>query len=153
MKIGEALTLRSEMQTRFQQVRERVKATVLTQEGEKPPEDPDVLLGELESLAVELERLIAAINRTNLATTLPDGRTVTDALARRDSLTVLHSALQQVADAASEGSRRYGKAEIRILRTVDVAALRRRADELARERRELDSQIQESNWQTEITDS
>jgi hypothetical protein len=153
MKLGEALTLRSELQTRFQQIRERLKASVLIQEGENPPEDSDALLRELESLASQLEILVAQINRTNLATKLPDGRTVTDALARRDNLTILHSALQQVADAASERSRRYGQSEIRVLRTVDVGALRTRADELARERRELDVQIQESNWQTEIIDT
>jgi hypothetical protein len=153
MKLGEGLTLRSELQTRFQQIRERLKASVLIQEGEKPPEDPAALLEELESVAAQLEVLVARINRTNLATTLRDGRTVTDALARRDNLTILHTALQQVADAASERLGRYGQSEIRVLRTVDVGALRSRADELARERRELDVQIQESNWQTEIIDN
>src|SRR6266478_4692996 len=104
MKVGEALTLRSQLQTRFQQLRERLKASVLVQEGEKPPENPDELLKELESVAEE----------------------------------------------ASAGQSRYGKAEIRVLRTVDVAALRRRADDLAKERRELDARIQEANWQTEL---
>ena len=51
MKIGEALTLRSQLQIRFQQLRERLKASVLVQEGEKPPEDPEELLKELESVA------------------------------------------------------------------------------------------------------
>jgi hypothetical protein len=37
-----------------------------------------------------------------------------------------------------------------MIRTVDVAELRRRADELAKERRELDAQIQETNWQTDL---
>jgi hypothetical protein len=36
------------------------------------------------------------------------------------------------------------------VRTIDVAALRRLIDELAKERRELDAQIQEANWQTEL---
>jgi uncharacterized protein DUF6847 len=31
-----------------------------------------------------------------------------------------------------------------------VAKLRKRADELAKERRELDARIQEMNWQTEL---
>ena len=50
----------------------------------------------------------------------------------------------------ASASRRYGKAEIRILPTVDVGDLRRRGDELARERRELDTVIQETNWTTEL---
>jgi hypothetical protein len=150
VKVGEALTVRSQLQTRFQQLRERLKASVLVQEGEKPPEDPAELLGELERIAGELEKLIARINKTNLATTLADGQTLTDALARREHLALLQAAFHQVAETASAGQTRYGKAEIRILRTVDVGALRRRTDELARERRELDVRIQEANWQTEL---
>jgi hypothetical protein len=152
MKVGEALTLRSQLQTRFQLLRERVKASVLVQEGEQPPEDPNQLLAELESVAAELESLIARINKTNLATTLPGGRTVTDALAQRDHLGLVQSAFHQVAEAASAGQARYGKAELRIVRTVDVGELRRKADALAKERRELDASIQEVNWQTELSE-
>lgn len=150
MKVGEALTLRSQLQTRFQQLRERVKASAMVQEGEQPPEDPTLLLEELESVATELETLIARINKTNLATSLPDGRSLTDALARRDHLGLLQSALHQVAETASAAQSRYGRAELRIVRTVDVGALRARADDLAKERRELDASIQEVNWQTEL---
>ena len=57
-----------------------------------------------------------------------------------------------MADVAGERQQRYGRAEIRILPTVDVGALRRQADELARERRELDTAIQETNWTTELAD-
>jgi hypothetical protein len=151
VKLGEALTLRSQLQTRFKQLAERLKSSVFTQEGENPPEDPTALLEELERVAGELEGLVASINKTNLATTIRDGRTVTDALARRDHLTVLQIAFQRVADSASEAQVRYGRTEIKLVRTVDVAALRRRIDELAKERRELDALIQEANWQTELT--
>ncbi len=109
-----------------------------------------LLPAELEQIAGELEQLIARINRTDLATTLADGRTLTDALARRDHLAILQSAFHQVAEAASAGLQRYGKAELRIVRTIDVGALRQRTDELARERRELDVRIQEANWQTDL---
>src|SRR5258708_34264586 len=150
MKVGEALTLRSQLQTRFQQLRERLKASVLVQEGEKPPENPDELLKELESVAEELAKLIAGINKTNLATTLPGGGTLTDALARRDYLALLQTAFHQVAETASAGQSRYGKAEIRVLRTVDVARLRVRADDLAKRPRELDAPSQEANCQSTV---
>jgi len=152
MKVGEALTLRSQLQSRFVQLRDRSAASVFAQEGEAPPEDPAALLAELEQVAAQLEDLVARINKANLATTIADGRTVTDALARRDHLTILQTAFQKVATAASESQVRYGKAEIKIIRTVDVAELRRKADELAKERRELDAQIQETNWQTDLPD-
>ena len=150
MKVGEALTLRSQLQIRFQLLLERLKASALVQEGGKPPEDPKELLKDLEGVAQELESLVARINRTNLATTLGDNRTLTDALARREYLGRLQGALHQVAETASSGQARYSKSEIRILRVVDVGELRRRADDLAKERRELDARIQEANWQTEL---
>jgi hypothetical protein len=95
---------------------------VLVQEGEKPPEDPEELLKELESVADQLAALIAQINKTNLSTTLPDGRTLTDALARRDYLALLQAAFHQVAETASANQTRYGKAEIRILRLARYAS-------------------------------
>jgi Family of unknown function (DUF6847) len=150
MKVGEALTLRSHLQTGFQLLLERLKASVLVQEGGKPPENPNELLKELEQVADELETLVAAINKTNLATKLADGSTITDALARRDRLARVQSALHQVAEATSAGQARYSRSEIRVLRMVDVGELRRRADDLAKERRELDAMIQEANWQTDL---
>jgi uncharacterized protein DUF6847 len=150
VKLGEALTLRSQLQLKFQQLRERLKASALVQEGEAPPEDPNMLLGELESVAAELEDLIARINKTNLATSLRDGMTLTEALARRDHLAWLLGALHQVAETASVVQARYGKAELRMVRTVEVAKLRQRADDLAKERRLLDARIQEVNWLTEL---
>jgi hypothetical protein len=150
MKLGEALALRSDLQTRIERLRGRLKSAALVQEGEAPTEDPGILLGEFTRMADELEQLIVRINRTNLSTQLPDGRSLTDALARRDIVTMRQTVLRQIADTAGERQQRYGLSEIRILATVDVAALRTQADDLARERRELDAAIQETNWQTDL---
>jgi Family of unknown function (DUF6847) len=152
MKLGEALTVRSDLQTRIEQLRGRLQAAAVVQEGETPPEDPQALLADLLRSADELERLIGRINRTNIATRLADGRTLTDALARRDVLGVRQLAVRQLAEAASDRQQRYGLAEIRTLPTVDVGALRVQADDFARERRELDAAIQEANWLTEVVE-
>src|ERR671934_1105266 len=135
MKLGEALTLRSQLQIRIEQLRGRLKASALVQEGEEPPEDPGRLLAEFDDLATQLERLVTQINHTNIATKLPEGNTLTDALARRDALTLRQTVIRQVADVAGERQQRYSRAEIRTLPTVDVGVLRRQADDLARERR------------------
>lgn len=150
MKLGEALTLRSDFQTRIEQLRSRLKSVALVQEGDTPAEDPQALLAEVMQAADELAGLIARINRTNLVTRLPDGETITDALARRDVLTLKQLTLRQVADAAAERQPRYGLAEIRAVATIDVATLRGQADQLARERRELDVALQAANWQTDL---
>ena len=152
MKLGEALTLRSQLLVRMQQVRDRLKASALVQEGETPPEDPGQLLAEFDSMASQLQELIARINRTNLATRLASGETVTDALARRDVLALRIGAVRQVADSAADQQQRYSRSEIRVVATVNVGDLRRTGDDLARERRELDASIQETNWTTDLVD-
>jgi hypothetical protein len=89
-KLGEALARRAELQRRLGEVRDRLRVIALVQEGDKPAEDPEPLLSELDQIASKLERLIAAINRTNSAAQLESGQTLTDALARRDVLGALH---------------------------------------------------------------
>jgi hypothetical protein len=150
MKLGEALARRSDLQTRVVELRSRLTQSALVQEGEKPHEDPAALLAEFDALADELEQLVARINRSNLSVRLADGRTLTAALARRDSLTLRHQTFRALAEAATEKHARYSRSEIRVLSTVPVSEIRQRADDLARERRELDVAIQEANWVHEL---
>ena len=150
MKLGEALARRAELQTRLAEVRDRLRLSALVQEGDTPPEDPGPLLVEFDEIGAELQRLIGAINTTNTQTHLDSGETLTEALARRDVLGWRHSALKSVADATAQQQARYSRSEIRMVRTFDVAGVRRRIDELARERRELDTQIQAVNWTAEL---
>ena len=153
MKLGEALARRSELQTRLGEVRDRLRVSALVQEGDEPPEDPAPLLAEFDDVAGELERLIAAINTTNSVTRLASGATLTGALARRDVLGLRHSALKAVADATAQQQARYSRSEIRLVRTFDVAQVRQRIDQLARERRELDTEIQAVNWTADLIDT
>jgi hypothetical protein len=150
VKLGEALTRRADLQARLTHLTTRLRASAVVQEGDKPPEDPERLLAELDTLSAELESLIASINLTNAASALPDGRTVTAALARRDVLARRQSVLRSAADAVTEAQARYSRSEIRMIRQLDVVRLHKGADDLARERRELDTAIQEHNWTTDL---
>lgn len=150
MKLAEALILRADLQKRVEQLRERLKQSAQVQEGEKPPEEPGVLLTELTRLLSQLADLITRINQTNIQTSLADGRTLTLALAQRDVIALHQSVLESLAEVASGRNYRYGRSEIRSVVTVDVAALRRQIDDLARQRRELDMTIQASNWATDL---
>lgn len=150
MKLGEALARRAELQTRLGEIRDRLRISALVQEGDTPPEDPAPLLAEFEHVADELERLIADINRTNSEIRLESGATLTDALAKRDVLGWRHGALKAVADATAQQQARYSRSEIRLIRTFDVGGIRKRLDDIARERRELDTQIQAANWTAEL---
>jgi hypothetical protein len=150
MKLGEALALRADAQKRIAQIGSRLQASAVVQEGDTPPEDPARLLAELAELTAELERLITAINLTNAASRLPSGQSVTAALARRDVLAIRQSVLRSAVDAVADRQARYSRSEIRLERQIDVAALRRELDDFARERRELDTAIQEHNWSVDL---
>jgi Family of unknown function (DUF6847) len=153
MRLGEALARRSDVQKRLAQLADRLRASAVVQEGSKPPEDPQALLTELDALVAEQRELVVAINLTNAATRLPSGETVTEALAARDALELEQAALRAAVEATTQQQARYSRSEIRVVRQVDVAALRRRIDDLARRRRELDTTIQEHNWTTDLIDT
>ena len=96
-----------------------------------------------------LELLIAAINATNNVTKV-NGRTLTETIARKDCLILRINTLEQLISKASASVTRYTRREIKLMRTVDVSALRERTDALAKELRLLDNSLQEANWQTEL---
>lgn len=151
MTIGEALNRRSDLQKRIAQIQERLVTSVLVQEGDEPPERPEELLGELDSLCEELQLLIAQINHTNTATKLSSGETVTEALARRDVLELRLRALRKVVREASGAGAlvsRYSRSEIRMVRQVRVSDVQSQVDLLAKDRRELDTLLQQHNWST-----
>jgi len=149
MKLAEALILRADCQKRFVQLKSRLIANAKIQEGDQPAETPLALIAELERTASELGDLIKRINKTNSATAFSD-RTISDALAERDVLGLRRTAFSEVALNGSLRQDRYSRSEVKYVSTVSVAEIQKRADELAREYRELDARIQELNWLTEL---
>ena len=150
MKLANALSQRSELQTRIRQLEARLNNNALVQEGEQPAEDPMELLTELEADYARLEELISAINRTNNSTQVENGAALSDLLARRDCLKGKLSALRNFLDSASALVRRHSASEIKVKSTVNVRELQKRVDGLSRELRELEETIQEKNWTTEL---
>ena len=149
MKLAEALIVRADLQTRQEQLRQRLRDNALVQEGEEPAEDPVVLLEEVERNALRLEELITRINLTNAATVL-DGKSLTELLARREALTQRISIFQSLLESASKTVMRGSHSEVRICSTVDVRSLRKQADDLSAQLRALDTAIQSSNWTVEL---
>ena len=152
MKLAEALVIRADLQKRLELLRTRLVESAKVQEGETPAEDPQVLFRELDQSLAQLTTLITHINRLNLQTLLPDGSTLTNALTRRDMIALRQSVLLSVIEAASTKQERYSLSEIRYEATVSVTQLRQEYDDLARLRRELDTQIQSTNWTTEFSE-
>ena len=152
MKLAEALALRADAQKRLAQLQSRAVSSARYQEGEEPIEQPTELLADARTTTDEIESLIRRINRTNAATELEPGLTITDAIAQRDVLALRRKLVTSVADAAAGRVgenpnvrmfvERQVRSELRLLTDVPVGDLRREADDLARQYRELDIRLQ-----------
>ena len=151
MKLAEALILRADAQKRIQQLRERLARSARIQEGDTAPENPMELLDEATRVIADLQTLVKQINRTNGQTQFDETRTLTDALADRDALSTEHSILTNLlAQAAGQSQPQYSYSPIKYFRTIEVTPIQKRADDLARRLRELDTRIQALNWSVDL---
>jgi hypothetical protein len=150
MKLAEALLLRADMQKKLASLQARAQKYAVVQEGEHPAEDPQAVLGQIAAVASDLQQLVFGINRANLQHKIASGESLTEALARRDSLALRHRIVQSVIDVCAKPPERYGVKEIRWVTTVNVAALQQEVDDLAKQIRELNAAIQEAGWKVEL---
>ena len=124
MKLAESLQERADLNRKIEQLRMRIQNNVLVQEGEKPAEDPDKLMKELEEM--------------------------TELIAKKDVLRVKQSAYRDILYAASQSTQRARNTEIKIVPVLKAAQLQKKADELAKEIRLLDNKIQQANWTADL---
>lgn len=150
MKLAEALLLRSDMDKKLLSLQSRAQKYAIVQEGEQAAEDPNELLLQVDAVCVDLERLLAGVNAANIGYRLKSGKTLTEALARRDVLTKRHAILASVVEACSKPRERYGMSEIRWVALIQAGKVQKQMDDLSKEIRELNASIQEANWQVEI---
>lgn len=150
MKLAEALAERSDCQNRIEELKKRMARSARVQEGETPAEDSAELLAEAERLFARLFELISGINRTNAKAAFDGKSTISDAIAKRDVTGKKRDFLSGIADAASTRQDRYSKSEVKFVATLSIAKLQKQVDQLSKEFRELDTKLQELNWQTEL---
>lgn len=151
MKLAQALILRADTQKRIEQLKIRLLNNAKTQENESPSEDPKLLLKELDKLTSELFTLICSINLTNSSAKF-DGMSLTEMIAQKDALSLKANVLREFATSASQKVDLYSNSEIKILSTVDVAALQKQVDALSKEIRELEMKFQEANWSVDLVE-
>ena len=149
MKLAEALSVRKDLQNKIDQLEDRLKSIVKIQEGDEPDEAAEDLLSELQNASVQLEDVIYRVNRTNLHAVI-DGEPITKLIARKDVLTKEIGILRNVLKVASAQESRYSRNEIKYVRTIDTAELRKKVDRLSVELRRVDLRIQEANWMFEL---
>lgn len=149
MKLAEALSLRAEMKTKINNIQSRLNNNAKVQDGEKPAESPYKLIMELDSVSDEMKRMIKNINYTNCMTT-ENGVSLADMIAERDVLQKKISILRNFLSNASSLVNRYSNTEIKICSTVDVVKLQKKVDDMSKQLRELDMNIQRINWTVDL---
>jgi len=150
MKLAEALLLRAECQQKIGILQARILANLKVEESDAPLEDPNALLREACEVNARLCVLVKQVNARNMSVTLPDGRTLAEALADRDALKNERNLLTAVANQAVQKDYCLTHTELKTRVTVSVADLQKRIDDLSRDYRELDAQIQAVNWTAEL---
>jgi hypothetical protein len=152
MKLAEALLERKSIKEQIQSLKEWALKDARVQEGDDPSELPEKIIADLELHVSRLEELVIAINKTNNITTLPNGKSLMEAIAQRDMLKMRHQMAKDLANAAApeRDSWRHTRSEVKFKPTIDIAEWRRKADSIARDYRELDATIQAANWSTDL---
>ena len=149
MKLAEALQERADLNRSIDELRRRIGNALLVQEGEEPPENPKELLKELETALARLAYLMAAINLTNCRTKV-NGMTLTELIARKDALRLKASAYKDMVFTAGQNTSRARGTEIRVQAVLKASDLQKMVDSAAKEARELDNLLQETNWKTKL---
>ena len=150
MKLAEALSIRKDLQKRIQQLEQRIKSNVKVQEDEEPLEDPNDLMKELHSCLIQLEELIGRINLTNIKTKNAEGLSITQLMAKKDTLTMRIGILRNIYSEATNIVNRYSSSELRIECVIDAKQLSKQIDDYSSSLRKLDIEIQSLNFLTEL---
>lgn len=100
----------------------------------------------------DLESLITRINRTKSKGKISDGRTLTEAMAERDTLKAKHSLLLAAVDANKKSPDLYSTREIRWIPQLNVSSLQKQADDVSKKLREINTMIQEADWKVTLED-
>ena len=145
MKLAEALSIRADLQNRIDQLKSRLKYSAKVQEGDQPSEDVNELYKELDECLSQFEVIVYRINRTNMQT-VHEGETLTQMIARKDALKLRLTVMRKhVVE-----NDRYGRQEIKYVRTVDVGELRKVTDNYSKQLRNLDMKLQSLNWSVDL---
>ena len=92
---------------------------------------------------------MADINLTN-SQTFVEGKSLTEIIARKDALMRKLTVYRSLISQAGYKTMRARGSEIKILSTVNVASLQKKADDISKEIRQLDNTLQENNWKSDL---
>jgi hypothetical protein len=161
MKLAEALIEKKDLATRISELQGRYSAAAVIEEGTEPDETPEELLKSLQGAFARWEELTVAINVANNRIVLGDDPlqkqlTMMQSLAHRDSLKSQISHFSSIAGSIRQrnSQRRYYQEngpKLIVAEGVDAKYFIKLVDDLSKELRVLDTQIQAANWANELT--
>ncbi|MEB8398701.1 DIP1984 family protein [Enterococcus casseliflavus] len=150
MKLAEALLLRRDLNNRLFQLRNEISSSVLVQEGDTLDRSITELFKEYDEINQQYSELVVAINRKNATASLADSALLLmEALEQREQLRRKHALLTQVLE-ETKAAPRMGRNEIRLVRTIDTKTLTEQLNATAKQLRELDGKIQQTNWLVDL---
>ncbi|MER2117799.1 MAG: DIP1984 family protein [Enterococcus casseliflavus] len=150
MKLAEALLLRRDLNNRLFQLRNEIFSSVLVQEGDTLDRSITELFKEYNEINQQYSELVVAINRKNATASLADSALLLmEALEQREQLRRKHALLTQALD-ETKAAPRMGRNEIRLVRTIDTKTLTEQLNTTAKQLRELDGKIQQTNWLVDL---
>ncbi|OUZ23441.1 hypothetical protein A5867_001125 [Enterococcus sp. 6D12_DIV0197] len=150
MKLAEALLLRRDLNNRLFQLRNEISSSVLVQEGDTLDRSITELFKEYDEINQQYSELVVAINRKNATASLADSALLLmEALEQREQLRRKHALLTQALD-ETKAAPRMGRNEIRLVRTIDTKTLTKQLNATAKQLRELDGKIQQTNWLVDL---
>lgn len=150
MKLAEALLLRRDLNNRLFQLRNEISSSVLVQEGDTLDRSITELFKEYDEINQQYSELVVAINRKNATASLADSALLLmEALEQREQLRRKHALLTQALE-ETKAAPRKGRNEIRLVRTIDTKTLTEQLNATAKQLRELDGKIQQTNWLVDL---
>lgn len=150
MKLAEALLLRRDLEAKLTALKQKILANALIQEGDTLETSMEDAMKEYKKTNEEFAQLVVKINKRNSTANLYDtDKLIVEALEERESLRRQYSLLNETIETAND-IRRYGRNEIRMVRTVDTKELTNQINDVSKKLRELDGKIQQTNWLVDL---
>lgn len=150
MKLAEALLLRRDLEAKLTVMKQTILQNALIQEGDSLDISLEELLEDYQTTNEEFSQLVVRINQRNSSAALYDAeKLIVEALEERESLRRQHGLLNETIEAAND-LRRFGRNEIRMVKTVDTKKLTKEMNEVSKKLRELDGKIQQTNWLVDL---
>lgn len=152
IKLAEALLIKAEYEERLESLRSRLMVSAKVQDGNFPPEDPETLMADVQTCLDTLASLSKRISITQSQTLLVSRQTLADAIVDQEILLKKQSIYQSIIEAGIIPPDTYQGSNMRWLVTVNLAGLNRRIEEMIKEYRLLETEIQKVGWSTELVD-